>query len=162
MLQKIKPQVNKKWLLLISGGIWSIVGILLNRIAYKWYIALDNFHLIVILVLGIVLALLITWFGFRKVVEKNIRRILSYPEWVCIFAFQDWKSYILIAVMMSMGFYLRTASIVPKFVLAPGYVGIGTALFLSSFGYYKKYFSTKKDRMFFPEKAANKGRNIKE
>ena len=156
MLQKIKPQVNKKWLLLISGGIWSIVGILLNRVAYKWYIALDNFHLIVILVLGIVLALLITWFGFRKVVEKNIRRILSYPEWVCIFAFQDWKSYILIAVMMSMGFYLRTASIVPKFVLAPGYVGIGTALFLSSFGYYKKYFSYKKNHMFLTEKAANK------
>lgn len=59
------------------------------------------------------------------------------PSYSCIFAFQKWQSYILIAVMMSMGIFLRTTTFFPRLPLASVYIGIGTALFISSINYYR-------------------------
>ncbi|MCJ7802407.1 MAG: hypothetical protein MUP82_08645 [Candidatus Marinimicrobia bacterium] len=112
---KLKPAVNRKWLLVISGLMWSGVGIFTS------------------VIIGLLAGLTIARFGFGNIANKNVGRILSYPKHACVFAFQEWKSYILIAVMMGMGIYLRTTGLVPKFILAPLYIGIGTALFLSSF-----------------------------
>jgi len=81
---------------------------------------------------------IISFFGFSKLAKKNANRIMEYPEKVCIFAFQRWQMYILVVIMMSMGFFMRTTNFIPKYILAPVYVGIGLALFVSSFVYYKK------------------------
>jgi len=120
----LKPAVNRKWLLVISGLMWSGVGIFLNIIAIG---CLKSFNKMQI----------IARFGFGNIANKNVNRILAYPKNACIFAFQEWKSYILIAIMMSLGILLRTTELIPKFILAPMYIGIGTALFLGSFKYYR-------------------------
>ena len=86
---------------------------------------------------GIVLGISIAVFGFRKVAATNIKRILEMPEYSCVFAFQKWQSYILIVVMMSMGIFLRTTNIFPRLYLAPVYIGIGSALLISSIKYYR-------------------------
>lgn len=86
---------------------------------------------------GIVLGISIAFFGFRKVAATNIKRILEMPEYSCVFAFQKWQSYILIVVMMSMGIFLRTTNIFPRLYLAPVYIGIGSALLISSIKYYR-------------------------
>jgi len=140
MLKKIKPQVNKKWLIMVSGMMWSGVGLLLIWIASKWFVTFDSWQITLALIVGPLLGLAIAYFGFRNLAKKNADRILAYPERVCIFAFQRWQMYILIVVMMSMGIFMRTTSFIPRFLLAPMYIGIGSALFLSSFVYYRRYF----------------------
>ncbi len=139
--QKFKPSVNRKILILLSGIMWSGVGILLNWIAAKWLPELEQWQIIFTYSLGIVLGLVIAKFGFSKLAQKNCDRILGYPKKVCLFAFQRWQMYILIVFMMSMGIYMRTSGLIPKFLLAPVYVGIGLALFIGSFVYYKVLFS---------------------
>lgn len=141
MLQKIKPQVNRKWLIMVSGTMWSGTGILLVWIASKWFVAFNFWQMVLALIAGPLLGLAIAYFGFSNLAMKNVKRILAYPERVCIFAFQRWQMYILVAVMISMGIYLRNTSFIPKFLLAPVYIGIGSALFISSFVYYKRYSS---------------------
>lgn len=139
--QKFKPSVNKKFLILLSGAMWSGVGILLNWIAAKWLPNLEQWQIVLTYSLGVVLGLTIAKFGFSKLAKKNCDRILKYSKKVCIFAFQRWQMYLLIVFMMTMGIYMRTSGLIPKFLLAPVYVGIGLALFIGSFVYYRVFFS---------------------
>ena len=139
MFQKYKPAVSRKWLLLLSGLVWSGTGVLLNFFAYRWFPELTFGQAVSAAVAGIALGSVIAFLGFSKVAKKNINRILSYSGLVCVFAFQEWKSYILIAVMMTMGIYMRSSGIIPKFLLAPMYIGIGLALFVTSFLYYQSF-----------------------
>ncbi len=134
-----KPAVNRKWLLALSGFIWSGVGILLNSFAFQWLSFYEGAPVMVALatLAGVLLGLGIAFFGFRNIAEANIQRILRMPVRSCIFAFQKWHSYTLVVVMMSMGLFLRNSSILPLLVLATMYMGIGAALFISSISYYR-------------------------
>jgi hypothetical protein len=81
---------------------------------------------------------------------KNIKRIdLIVSERPCIFAFQEWKSYPLVAVMISMGIYLRKYSLFPKSLLAIMYIGIGGGLFLSGFKYFQKIIQIRNEKPLF-------------
>lgn len=139
-----KPGVQKHWLLLISGIIWSGVGVLLVRIAFRWIPQFTSQEKLLVMTGGVLLGLAIAYFGFSIVVRKNIRRIFGYRDLVCVFAFQEWKSYVLIAVMMSMGIFLRSTSLIPRQLVTPVYIGIGVAMFLDSFLYYKAFVRNEK------------------
>ncbi|NOZ61298.1 MAG: hypothetical protein GXO74_06420 [Calditrichaeota bacterium] len=141
---KGKPSVRNHWLLILSGLMWSGVGVLLNSFAIRWLTRYQQNQAIFAEIVGVALGIAIAVFGFNKIASKNIRRILNLPDKVCVFAFQEWKSYILIGVMMAMGILLRNSTFVPKLLLSPVYVGIGSALFFSSFLYYKSFFARPK------------------
>lgn len=143
MLNKFKPSINKKYLILISGVLWSGIGVLLNWIAFKWVLDFEQWQIIFTYSIGILMGLIIASFGFSKLAKKNIDRIMRYPEKVCVFGFQRWQMYIMIVIMMSMGLFMRTTTLIPKYLLAPVYVSIGLALFISSFVYYKKLLTMK-------------------
>jgi len=137
LINKLDPAVNKKWLNLAAGLVWSGVGVMLIAISTRW-LHLDSVLTILGLVLaGLALGTAIYLFGFSKVARKNIRRIASMPaQRNCIFAFQGWKSYPLVAFMVFLGIYLRVYSPFPKPLLAITYIGIGSGLFFSSLLYY--------------------------
>lgn len=135
-LNKYKPAVHKKHLMVLSGLTWSGVGIFLSSLAFRWLLNFDD--VIIYYLSGFLLALIIHNFGFTKIAQHNINRILNMKKTkVCLFAFQPWKSYAIIVIMMSLGIYMRN-SFIPKNYLAVLYFGIGGALFLSSLKYYKK------------------------
>jgi hypothetical protein len=139
-LEKFKPSVNKKVLIFLSGIMWGGVGILLNWFAYSWLPGFKRWQIIFAYSLGTLAGIIIVKFGFGRLAKKNCDRIMEYPERVCIFAFQRWQMYFLIVVMMGMGIFMRSSGLIPKYLLAPMYVGIGLALFLGSFVYYKALF----------------------
>ena len=53
----------------------------------------------------------------------------------CVFAFQAWKSYLIIAFMIGLGIFLRHSAF-PRHYLAVIYLAVGLALLLSSLLYY--------------------------
>jgi len=137
LIRKLDPAVDKKWLNLAAGLMWSGVGVMLISISTRW-LHLDNILTILGLVLaGLALGAAIYRFGFSKVARKNIKRIDSMPaQRNCIFAFQEWKTYPLVVIMVFLGIYLRVYSPFPKPLLAITYIGIGSSLFTSSLQYY--------------------------
>ncbi len=138
-LRKYDPAVDKRLLIILSGVIWSAVGIMLCKLAYGWLSAeYTRFQLLLVLA-GICLALMIHHFGFLKLVNRNIARIMAKKGKVCIFGFQPWKSYIIIFIMISMGTALRQSSVSKQF-LSIIYIGFGGAMLLSSFRYYRIFF----------------------
>jgi uncharacterized membrane protein len=141
-LKKYDPAVDKKILIFVSGVIWSIVGILLVTSAVRWLSGASASATIWLGTAGIILALLIHCYGFSKLVQKNISRILAKEGKVCIFGFQPWKSYFIILIMISMGSVLRSSPL-PKQYLSIMYTGFGGAMILSSFKYYRIFFTLK-------------------
>lgn len=59
------------------------------------------------------------------------------PEKCCLFAFQKWQGYLLVAVMMSLGMFIRQSQLLHPLLLAAMYTGIGSALLGTSILYYK-------------------------
>ena len=138
MPKNLKPGAPKSWLLLTAGLMWSAVGIWLSFLAYGWLKSTNRVTAIGMATAGMLLALTIYTFGFSAFANRNIQRIDQYhPERVCIFAFQSWTSYPLVACMISLGIFLRKFSPIPKSYLAAMYLGIGGSLFLASFLYYR-------------------------
>jgi hypothetical protein len=136
-LNKFKPGVRKNWLHLSAGLVWLGAGMMLIGFSTIW-LRLENFSTMMLLVLtGLMLAAGIYYFGFSKLALKNINRIRGLSgERICLFAFQGWTSYPLVAFMISLGIYLRVYSPFPKSMLAILYLGIGGGLFAASLHYF--------------------------
>ena len=139
-MNKFIPVVSRKILMLISGIMWLCVGLMLMNYAYSWLVVEQRSTIITFAGAGIALTMITHHFGFLKVADKNLKRILLMEEKVSIFSFITWKSYILVIFMIALGIILRTSAI-PKPWLAIVYIGIGMGLFLSSIRYLR-YFIT--------------------
>ena len=134
--KRIKPAASKYWLIALAGLMWSTVGVMLCSMAYSWLKGVDWLTAFPFGLFGIILSLAAYRFGFSGIARKNIDRICLLPEKGCIFAFQAWKSYLIIVVMITLGIILRHSPI-PKHYLAIVYTTIGGALLLSSLHYYR-------------------------
>jgi len=136
LLKKLNPAVSKYWLIALAGLIWSIVGITLCRLAYIWLVAVNWSLGLPLGLMGIISALAVYGYGFSKIALGNIHRLCLLSDKSCIFAFQAWKSYLIIIFMITLGMVLRNSPI-PRHFLAVIYAAIGGALFVSSFHFYR-------------------------
>ena len=134
------PAASRRILVLVAGIVWSLVGVALTLVALIWSAAGIRAS-IPLLVAGLVLGWLVYRYGFSRLVKKNLLRIYEQApgkEKVCIFAFQNMRSYFIIIMMMGFGYVLRHLPI-GKIYIAPIYLMIGVALLLSSLGYYSDF-----------------------
>ncbi len=144
-LRDFKPAVDRRILIFLSGFTWSVVGIMLCNTALGWLdLSAGSWGQgkgLPFAFAGLLVSLFAYYISFSKIAERNIQRISQMGKKVCIFAFQAWKSYIIIAFMIGLGIFLRHLPI-PKHYLSIIYIGIGFALFLSSIRYYRALFFT--------------------
>ncbi len=137
MSKKYKPNASRPLLFLTAGLLWTIVGLWLCTLAIVWLGASEAKHWYLYAVSGTVLAAAAYLFGFSRIAQKNIVRLQDLPDKSCFFAFQAWKSYLVIIFMIALGIALRHSSI-PRQWLAVVYITIGGALFGASFHYYSQ------------------------
>lgn len=135
-IDQIKPAVDKRALLFLAGFLWIVVGIMLLSSAYAWLSAPHAKNAFLLAGIGFAAAMVIHHFGFLKIVDKNLDRILPMQGKKCIFSFMTWKSYLLVTVMILLGIFLRHSRI-PKPYLSILYIGIGLSLILSSVRYLR-------------------------
>ena len=134
-----KPAVNKHFLVFLAGSMWIGVGLMLDTFACYWLISYGKSIAFIFAVTGLAVAILIHHYGFLRIVDKNLGRISKMEGQRCAFSFMTWKSYIIVAIMVTMGIMLRHSAI-PKHYLSVLYIGIGTALLLSSIRYFRNAF----------------------
>ena len=139
-MANIKPAVNKRVLLFLAGFMWLGVGTMLLFQSFAWLNAFRAQYSYLFGGIGVLVALIVHHFGFLKIVDKNLGRILPMEGTRCVFSFISWKSYLIVAVMVAMGAFLRHLPI-PKPYLSILYIGIGLALLLSSIRYLRVLLS---------------------
>jgi hypothetical protein len=138
-IKKFTPSADKRILVLLAGLMWCGVGIMLISFAVKWLSPYSWQEQGFYFTGGFLAAIPIHHFGFLKIADKNLKRLLPLTEKRCLFSFMTWKSYIIVLIMVSMGIALRHSSI-PKKYLSILYNGIGLALFLSGIRYFRFFF----------------------
>lgn len=138
-IDRMKPAVKKNTLIFLSFFLWLAVGTMLLMFSYSWLNTAHVQSVFLYVFLGLCASMVIHHFGFLKIVDKNLKRILPMEGKKCFFSFITWKSYITIAVMVTMGILLRHSQI-PKVYLSIVYIGIGFSLILSSIRYLRFFF----------------------
>jgi hypothetical protein len=140
LIDKLNPKVDRKILILVAGIMWCGVGVMLISFAVTWLSRYEGKGVVLYYAAGFLAAMPIHHFGFLKLADKNLLRLLPLKEKRCLFSFITWKSYLIIVVMMTMGITMRHSS-VPKQYLSILYNGIGLGLFLSGIRYFRKSIS---------------------
>jgi len=137
-LQSCKPAVGRHWLVLTSGVVWLAVGVGLTTVACFWLYGSKWPLSLILSALSLALGLAVYSFGFSRIVRKNIKRICEKPERACLFAFQGWRSYFLILLMMLMGYTIRHLPL-PKTIDAVIYFTMGSAMIFGSSLYFREF-----------------------
>lgn len=134
-------KVKKKTLLLIACAVWSVAGFNILRIgllSYSPYISVIN------ILLSLAVFTVFQYFIFGRLVKKHTARIQNYEEERHFFMkFFDIKSFIIMAVMMSGGIYLRASSLAPERFVAVFYTGLGSSLLLAGILFGKNFLQYK-------------------
>jgi uncharacterized membrane protein len=138
-LRQFTPSVNKSILVLLAGLMWCGVGVMLVSYTFSWLAPFSGKEQGLFFAAGFIAAMPIHHFGFLKIADKNLNRLMPLTEKRCLFSFMTWKSYLIVLIMVSMGIALRHSSI-PKRWLSILYNGIGLALFLSGIRYLRFFF----------------------
>jgi len=134
-LIRLKPAVPKHWLIAIAGLVWAMAGIMLARLAWSWLRTMPALQAGGLVAAGLVLAVVFHRFMLLRLARRNMARIGNYADKGCLFAFQAWRSYFMILLMIAMGSFLRHTAI-PRVYLALLYTAMGGALLIASMGYF--------------------------
>lgn len=136
ILNLLKPAVPKRALLFVAAIVWTFAG---SMLLYKGYKMLGTDHGFLWLKLIFVLlgGILFYWKLFSKLSLKHTLRILKMSEaYPCFFSFFNFRSYLVMCFMISMGITLRTTGWVPMGYLAFLYLMMSVPLLLSSVRFY--------------------------
>lgn len=141
-------KVKRNTLLLIACLVWTAAGFNVLRIgllAYPAYRGIVN-YLLTALVFAV-----FQIFIFGKLVKKHTSRIRAYQEERHFFLkFFDGKSFAIMAMMMTVGIWLRSSGFAPERFIAFFYTGLGASLLLAGllfgFNFGKEMFVADKER----------------
>ena len=133
---KSKLCVKKRTLLLIASIVWMIAGFNVARLGVMSYRNIER-RWYLYLLSGLVFLL----FGsmFFRMSRKHTKRILGYEDYRPFWHFFDWKAYLIMTCMMSVGIGFRAAGIFPEIFVAFFYSGLGLALTLAGVLFSRNY-----------------------
>ncbi|MHB8838064.1 MAG: hypothetical protein ACYC7F_03840 [Gemmatimonadaceae bacterium] len=123
--------VPKNSLMLIAGLVWCAAGASVSRIGIPllWRFGGARLDLDA---LAVLVFLVFYLFVFSRLVGRHAARLCQDPaSHLPVWAFFDGRSYVVMAVMMFGGMWLRLSHAVPLWMIAFFYSGLGVALFSS-------------------------------
>lgn len=135
----MKVPVKRRWLYFAVATLWQFAAV---RVLMTSYNGMIITHTPVLLYLFVSLAGAVVFFRtvFLKVSRKYISRIHAMPdERHSIFAMMSLRSYLLIAVMISMGIIFSQYELVPKNLLSMFLGSLGLSLLTSSVLFFRAW-----------------------
>jgi len=137
----LTPRVSKHYLLLIAALVWTFAGgmLLYRGFTFNETLLLPWFNE---LISGIAAGLLFFWLLFNRISAKHVLRIqnLSVGQ-PCIFSFFNFRSYLMMIFMITLGVLLRKSGLVSNEYLSLMYITMGIPLLMSSFRFYHTFFN---------------------
>lgn len=127
-LQAIKPGVNRRVHLFAAALLWTVIGTILVIRGWGWINPAENGWFIAA---GLLAGTLKSVFILDRTARRTVERITKMRDGTCLGAVYSWKTWILVAVMVTGGVLLRTF-FEPGRYTGTLYVAIGWALLLSS------------------------------
>jgi hypothetical protein len=140
LMNRLKPGVPKRALLLAAALAWTFAGAMLGERGTIWLLGHAD-RLIPRFAIAIILGLVFFRLVFAKVSLRHIRRIhgiaIVKP---CLFSFFDTRSWIMMATMISAGVTLRLSGLVDLTALSTFYILMGTPLLVSALRFWHAFW----------------------
>jgi len=131
--------VPKNTLMLIAGLVWCAAGAMVMLIGLPLEFRLAPEHLLLVPLAGVIFVVFYL-FVFSKLVRKHTHRIRAREEERLPFwHFFNASSWIVMGVMMGGGMALRMSHVVPDWMIAFFYSGLGVALFICGIRFLDVY-----------------------
>ena len=122
--------IPKNYLVLIAGLVWCAAGAMVCMIGLPMEFGLAPSNL-VLFPLAAAIFLVFYFFVFSRLVRKHTGRIRARTEdRLPFWHFFNASSWVVMAVMMGGGMALRLSRLMPDWMIAFFYSGLGVALFL--------------------------------
>ena len=122
--------IPKNYLILIAGLVWCVAGAMVCVIGLPLELGLAPSHLI-LFPLAAAIFIALYFFVFSRLVRKHTGRIRARPEdRLPFWHFFNASSWAVMVVMMGGGLTLRLSHLMPDWMIAFFYSGLGVALFL--------------------------------
>ena len=122
--------VPKNRLMLIAGLVWCAAGAMVCMIGLPLEFGLAPSNLILIPLAGVIF-LAFYFLVFSRLVRKHTGRIRALAEdRLPVWQFFNVSSWVVMALMMGGGMALRLSHLMPDWMIAFFYSGLGVALFL--------------------------------
>lgn len=122
-------KVKKYNLLLLASLVWLIAGFNILRIGIVTYL---GYTTVINFILSSFVFIIFWFMVFYKLTKKHTHRIHSYEiEKQFFLKFFDTKSFIIMAIMMTLGITIRSFHLMPDRFIAVFYTGLGLALFMA-------------------------------
>jgi len=120
--------VSRSVHLFAAPFLWTAIGTLLMVRGFGWIGAGAARWLVL---LGLVIGTIKSRLILDKTARKSLQRILEMNDNTCIGAVYSWKTWLLVALMMTFGITMRKLTD-PGLIIGTLYMAIGWALVLSS------------------------------
>lgn len=130
--------IKKQPLIAVAGIVWLLAGLNVAILGVRAAIDVRDLAALILLALaGGAVAIFCAFHPmFSKLVQKNAQRIADLEgERHHAVRFFDCKSYLMMAIMMSLGIGMRAAGLFPDWFIAFFYTGLGLALALAGANY---------------------------
>ena len=122
--------IPKNYLILIAGLVWCVAGAMVCVIGLPLELGLAPSHLI-LFPLAAAIFIAFYFFVFSRLVRKHTGRIRARPEdRLPFWHFFNASSWAVMVAMMGGGLTLRLSHLMPDWMIAFFYSGLGVALFL--------------------------------
>jgi hypothetical protein len=135
-LSWLKPAVPKRTLLFVAAVVWTFAG---SMLMYRGYKMVDTSgpYVWLILLLSLTGGIIFYLKLFSGISLKHTLRILSLKEaYPCFFSFFNFRSYLMMVLMITMGITLRTTGWIPPVYLSLLYLMMSVPLLISSVRFY--------------------------
>lgn len=128
-------KVSQHTLLFTAGTVWTIAGTNILHIGiscwngdnHNWMIKAGGATLVFFLFFG---------FIFQKLYKKHTKRISKKQGKHCPFSFFDAKSWIIMAIMITMGIVIRSLHLMNDTAIAIFYTGLAVALIATGIRFF--------------------------
>ncbi len=140
---KSGEMVSKNHLYFLAAFIWMAVSLMLLNFARVWLGDYSGEYGWVFILAGLLLGLIKYYLVFRKMADKNLKRIREMNNRIPIYRLYSSGTYILIIVMMAAGILFRKAGW-PRECLASIDIAIGLGLFFGAIRFYRSCLNLRK------------------
>ncbi len=129
-VERFKPGIPRRALFFVAASVWGIAGgILCTR---GWTALVPTSSAALPFADGAAGALFY-YLMFARIPKKHIQRIASITHpFPCAFSFLDWRGYIVMATMITLGISLRLSGLLSPRILGTVYIVMGVALLLAA------------------------------
>ena len=136
--KKLKPGVPKRHLLLVATAAWSVAG---GFLLFRGIRMLpETTWLWLKIPLAVIAGLIFFHLFFLRVSLKHITRIRSLEILrPCIFSFFDWKSYLLMAIMITSGVLIRKSGWIDLQWISLFFITMSAPLLLSAVRFFRAW-----------------------